>query len=192
MDEIIHIEQQPVAGENQHTVNARELHAFLEVGRDFTTWIKSRVTQYRFEQRVDFLIHRNGGTNAGRGGDRRSLNYTLTLDTAKELAMVERTDKGRQARRYFIECERRLRQHMPAEVPEGLAYFRLLATYENGQLKGIAHIPQSAAIVRTDSKESICQFILEGIRSKYVPVMADALATRVRIMSEALGGRATA
>jgi hypothetical protein len=51
----------------------------------------------------------------GRGGDRRSADYFLSLDMAKELAIVERTERGRQARRYFIDCEQQLRQLQRAE-----------------------------------------------------------------------------
>ncbi|MGT5122124.1 antA/AntB antirepressor family protein [Escherichia coli] len=90
--------------------NARDLHEFLEVRRDFSTWIKNRITEYGFAVDVDYiLVHQNRGIK-GRGGDRRSKDYHLTLDTAKELAMVERNEKGRQIRRYFIECERKLHQ----------------------------------------------------------------------------------
>jgi hypothetical protein len=53
------------------------------------------------------LIRQNGGTKAGRGGDRRSVNYHLSLGTAKELGMVEKNKQSRLIRRYFIECERR-------------------------------------------------------------------------------------
>ncbi|HBC1013458.1 TPA: antA/AntB antirepressor family protein, partial [Escherichia coli] len=90
--------------------NARDLHEFLDVRRDFSTWVKSRIEEYGFTADVDYiLIHQNGGIK-GRGGDRRSKDYHLTIDTAKELAMVERNEKGRQIRRYFIECERKLHQ----------------------------------------------------------------------------------
>ncbi|WP_226019998.1 antA/AntB antirepressor family protein [Serratia symbiotica] len=99
--------------------NARDLHEFLGVRRDFSTWIKNRIADYGFALGVDFLlVHQNGGIKKVRGGDRRSKDYHLTLDTAKELAMVERNDKGRQVRRYFIECEKQLRQkEMPTNPP---------------------------------------------------------------------------
>ncbi len=97
------------------TVNARELHAFLGVGKDFSTWIKGRIEQYNFLENRDFICSpvlgsKHGGHNA--------IDYHLTLDMAKELAMVERTDKGRQARQYFIECERRAKA--AAAEPSGL------------------------------------------------------------------------
>ena len=86
------------------TVNARELHSFLEVGKDFSTWIKGRIEQYDFIENIDYVVFPNSGENAsdspirgnqasGRGGDRRSIEYHVSLDMAKELAMVERNEK---------------------------------------------------------------------------------------------------
>ena len=108
-----------LAGQTVQLVDARLLHAFLGVGKDFTNWIKLRIRQYGFEQNRDYLTQTEEqfpfdspkrANQTGRGGDRRSVDYLLTLDMAKELAMVERTPRGRQARRYFIDCERQLRQ----------------------------------------------------------------------------------
>jgi anti-repressor protein len=91
------------------TADARELHACLGVGRDFTTWIKKRIAQYGFAEHVDYVVidSPNRGDQSGRGGDRRSVEYHLTLDMAKELAMVENNERGRATRRYFIEVEKR-------------------------------------------------------------------------------------
>jgi anti-repressor protein len=101
------------------TVNARELHTFLELGRDFSNWIKARIAQYGFEEGEDFILIRQNGRTKNQGGDRRSMNYFITLDMAKELAMGERNEKGKQARRYFIDCEKQLheQQHLPAATP---------------------------------------------------------------------------
>jgi anti-repressor protein len=114
---IIRITSHTVSGTQEQCVNARDLHNFLQVGRDFATWVKDRIAEYGFSEGYDFvLIHQNGGIKKGRGGDRRSIDYFLTLEMAKELAMVEKNDKGREARRYFIECERRAKQ--PRVDPE--------------------------------------------------------------------------
>jgi anti-repressor protein len=101
------------------TVNARDLHTFLELGRDFSNWIKARIAQYGFEEGEDFILIRQNGRTKNQGGDRRSMNYFITLDMAKELAMVERNEKGKQARRYFIDCEKQLHEqkHLPATTP---------------------------------------------------------------------------
>lgn len=90
--------------------DARELHSFLGVRKDFSSWIRERIADYGFIENEDFvLLTKIGEQRIGRGGHNRK-DYHLTLDTAKELAMVERNDKGRQIRRYFIECEKQLRQ----------------------------------------------------------------------------------
>ncbi|HHX9833116.1 TPA: antA/AntB antirepressor family protein [Salmonella enterica subsp. enterica] len=96
-----------ISNESALLCNARDLHTFLDVGKDFSTWIKGRVTEYGFVENQDYIaIPQKRGIGHGRGRK----DYHLTLDTAKELAMVERNEKGRQIRRYFIECEKQLRQ----------------------------------------------------------------------------------
>lgn len=115
--DLIELKPAAIGGKTIQTVNARELHAFLEVGKDYTTWIKDRIQQYGFLDEVDYTVFDspNLGNQTGRGGDRRSKEYHLSLSMAKELAMVERNDKGREARRYFIECERKLLDEKTAE-----------------------------------------------------------------------------
>lgn len=94
----------------ERNVSARDLWEFLEVRYDFSTWIKRRIEKYDFVENVDFtmvsLIPQNCGIK--RGGDRKSFDYILTLDMAKELCMIENNAKGREARRYFIACEKEL------------------------------------------------------------------------------------
>lgn len=87
-------------------VNARELHAFLESGWKFADWIKDRLEKYGFSRGDDYEVFLEIQKNPK--GGRPTTEYLLTMDTAKEIAMVENNEKGRQVRRYFIECEKRL------------------------------------------------------------------------------------
>ncbi|HRD65702.1 MAG TPA: antA/AntB antirepressor family protein [Candidatus Competibacter sp.] len=91
-----------IGARSVQAVNARDLHVFMEVGRDFSTWIKDRIEEYGFVEEEDFSPVLGKST-----GGRPAYDYLLTLDTAKELAMVERNAKGREVRRYFIECEQK-------------------------------------------------------------------------------------
>jgi phage anti-repressor protein len=96
---------------NEQLVDARQLHEFLKVGRDFSNWIKFRIEEYSFKEGLDFVKFDSPNLSISkRGGDRRSIDYHLTLDMAKELAMIERNAQGRQIRQYFIACEKKLRQ----------------------------------------------------------------------------------
>ena len=113
-NEILSLHSHLINEQTCDIVNAKDLHIFLDVGRHFAAWIKARITQYQFVENEDFILITPNGVTKSQGGDRRSLNYFITLDMAKELAMVERNDKGRQARRYFIECERQLKNTTPA------------------------------------------------------------------------------
>ncbi|EOL7968938.1 antA/AntB antirepressor family protein [Escherichia coli] len=98
--------------------NARDLHAFLGVKKVFAAWITNRISEYEFIENQDYILLSNlGKQTSGRGGHNRK-DYHLTLDTAKELAMVERNEKGRQIRRYFIECEKKLRNIQPVQTEQ--------------------------------------------------------------------------
>jgi phage anti-repressor protein len=106
MNHLVPVTIGQIGGQNIHTANARDLHAFLEVGKDFSNWIKDRIDQYDFSEHQDFEVFTEIGENPK--GGRPAKEYAISIDMAKELSMVERNSKGKQARRYFIECERRL------------------------------------------------------------------------------------
>ena len=105
--QLIPVTSSPINGQMMQMVDARLLHDFLLVRRDFSTWIRERIAEFDFAADEDFIVVAappiRGAGNRGKRTD-----YFLTLDMAKELAMVERTVRGRQARRYFIDCERQL------------------------------------------------------------------------------------
>ena len=112
MNELIKLQPQPINGTPTETVSARELHAFLEVQTRFNDWIKNRIEQYDFVENQDFLVVTKNLVTMTDAGEKATLikEYHITLDMAKELSMVERNDKGKQARRYFIECEKKLKE----------------------------------------------------------------------------------
>jgi phage anti-repressor protein len=93
-----------LSGAPVQLVDARLLHTFLEVGKDFSNWIKARIQDYGFIESQDFLLAKFGEQN-GSGGHNK-IDYFLSIDMAKELGMIERSAKGRQIRRYFLDMER--------------------------------------------------------------------------------------
>lgn len=101
MQELIPIGSASIEGDVIQTVNARDLHAFLGSNQDFTTWIKARIQKYGFVEGDDFTLHKTVERRVTKA------EYHVTIDMAKELSMVERSYQGKQARLYFLECERR-------------------------------------------------------------------------------------
>ena len=90
--------------EGLRAVSARELHTFLQSKQQFADWIKNRIEKYGLIEAQDFVTF---SENYEKG--RPMIEYVLTLDSAKELSMVEANERGQQARRYFIECEKQLK-----------------------------------------------------------------------------------
>ncbi|EDZ9929764.1 phage antirepressor Ant [Salmonella enterica] len=109
-----------ISNESVLLCDARELHGFLEVGKRFASWITERLTEYKFVENQDYISFSQNREKPQ--GGRPTKDYHLTLDTAKELAMVERNEKGRQIRRYFIECEKQLRQQQTLPAPKPLVH----------------------------------------------------------------------
>ncbi|EAB5282909.1 phage antirepressor Ant [Campylobacter jejuni] len=90
-------------GAEINSVNAREIYKIINSEQEFANWIKNRISHYSFIENQDYIIE----LVYTKGRPRKE--YYVTLDMAKELCMVENNEKGRQARRYFIECEKRLK-----------------------------------------------------------------------------------
>jgi anti-repressor protein len=110
--ELITLTTAQIGGEKTNSVNARELHAFLEIGTAFKDWIARRITEYQFKDGQDFCSFLSETPNGGRPAK----EYAITLDMAKELSMVERNAKGKEARQYFIECEKRVKSGEGARI----------------------------------------------------------------------------
>lgn len=108
MSELIPIQDKDGA----QAVMGRDLHAFLEVGADYRHWFP-RMVAYGFEEGKDYAV-KNDRVQDTLGREREALNHIVSLDMAKEISMIQRTDKGKQARAYFLECERRAKE--PAEL----------------------------------------------------------------------------
>lgn len=108
MEEIIKITEH----NGKRAVNARELHQFLESKYQFANWIQERITKYGFVENQDYEVFKENLKNSN--GGRPQIEYALSVDMAKELSMVENNEKGRLARKYFIECEKIAREGMVA------------------------------------------------------------------------------
>ncbi|ADY27812.1 prophage antirepressor (plasmid) [Deinococcus proteolyticus MRP] len=97
-------------------VDARTLHAQLHVGRDFSTWIRSRLEEVEAVENQDFIVLDGSPISGSKWGGANRRDYWLVLDIAKEIAMLERNEYGKAIRRYFIEVERRYRERQAAAL----------------------------------------------------------------------------
>ena len=91
-------------GNDRITLSARELHEFLGIGTEFAKWMQ-RMCEYGFSENQDYRVFVKNDDNSK--GGRPSTDYEITLDMAKEIAMIQRSDKGKEVRQYFLELVRR-------------------------------------------------------------------------------------
>lgn len=87
------------------TLSARELHEFLGVSTRYNDWIK-RMVEYGFNENTDYQAITQKRVTA-QGNETSFIDHEITLDMAKEIAMIQRSDKGKEVRQYFLELERR-------------------------------------------------------------------------------------
>jgi len=112
----------------KQVVSARDLHQYLDATERFSQWIE-RQFQYGFIENVDYVGCKEFHTLA-----KQELNdFALTIDCAKEISMLQKSEKGKQARMYFIECEKRLNKPM-SQIELILHSAQMLADMERKQL----------------------------------------------------------
>lgn len=122
MKELIRVTTETIGNRQIKTCSARELHEFLQVGKDFSTWVNARIDKYGYKNHRDFEafeVFPNSGENPnGESGGRPRKEYTITLNMAKELAMVENSPMGVLVRNYFIKCEEAVTTILPLMAQE--------------------------------------------------------------------------
>ena len=101
MNEVIKV---TVNDNHEPIVSGRQLHEALGVNSNYTTWF-DRMTDYGFTENEDYVLLSNFGNQTGRGGHNK-VDHIIKLDMAKEIAMIQRTDKGKEVRQYFIQVEK--------------------------------------------------------------------------------------
>jgi len=109
ISQLIPINSQKISRKGTQAVNARDVHEFLEVKKDFSNWIKDKIKNYDFIEGQDFVCSPNLASKTGSGGHNIK-EYFVSLDMAKELSMVQNNPKGKEARKYFIQCETTLKE----------------------------------------------------------------------------------
>ena len=109
MNQLINITQNE---NNESVVSGRELHEFLEVKTPYHIWFE-RMTEYGFTENVDFIGFEQKSSKLG---GRPSVDHALKIDMAKEISMIQRTAKGKEARQYFIQVEKEYKQQQQAPL----------------------------------------------------------------------------
>lgn len=127
MKELIRIDRTQINGAEVNSVNARDLHKVLESKYQFADWIKTRLEETDARENIDYIVFSEKSEKG-----RPLIEYALTTDIAKEIAMLERNEIGKKVRRYFIEVEKAYKQTFV--VPQTLSEALYLAA---GQAKQI-------------------------------------------------------
>lgn len=134
---------------NEQLVSGRELYEFLEVATPYTQWFE-RMVEYGFTENVDF-IGLSQKSEKPQGG-RPTIDHVMTIDMAKEISMIQRTEKGKQARQYFIQVEKEYRKELKKTLSDPREQLRLF--YQFGE--------QTA--VRVDAIEKDVSILKETMR----------------------------
>ena len=96
--------------DGRQLVSGRELHEFLEIRTKYKDWFR-RMVEYGFEEEIDFIrVAQKRATNNLKNPVTTVIDHAISIDMAKEISMIQRTEKGKIARQYFINCEKKLKE----------------------------------------------------------------------------------
>ena len=158
MTNIITITKNEIGNAELNSVNARDIHNYLQVNSKFADWIKRAIVKYDFKENIDFTVLKN---EYAEKWEFSPTEYIVTMDMAKELAMLENNPKGRETRKYFINCEKELQKNSPYAALQEIATFQ---KRQLDQLQGMGdilinqqvQISNLANIVVNLSKQNSC------------------------------------
>ena len=180
MTNIITITKNEIGNAELNSVNARDIHNYLQVKTRFNDWINRAITKYDFKENIDFysFLSKTSG--------RPEKEYIVTMDMAKELAMLENNPKGRETRKYFINCEKELQKSSPYAALQEIATFQ---KRQLEQLQGMGdilinqqvQISNLANIVVNLSKQNSCDITQNEQSNKKVIKNKDAISIDFKI-----------
>lgn len=109
----IAISTTPIAGQSVQTARARDIHKELGVKKDFSDWVKVQINRADLVENADYVTVPLKGV----GGKFDSVEYHMTIESGKHIAMMSATAKGKEVRNYFIECEKKATKPLTAATP---------------------------------------------------------------------------
>ena len=134
---------------NRITLSARDLHEFLEINTQYTKWFE-RMADYGFNENIDYQAISQKRLTA-QGNETTYTDHQITIEMAKEIAMLQRNEKGKQARQYFIELEKKWNSP-EAVINRALEYSRKQVKalmLENSELKPKAIFADAVSASKT-------------------------------------------
>lgn len=168
MNDLITISAGAIGGQAVQTVNARDLHSSLGVGKDFSNWVKTQIKRADLVENKDFLKVAQKGELSATG--QTSVEYHLTVEAAKNVAMLSGTAKGKEIRAYFIECERKalapslpmVRDPRTAMMIETLIKFDQVEQEQARQSMELAKLQENVAVIEARTQPENKHFTVMG------------------------------
>lgn len=174
-----------IQNQSVQLINARELHNFLQSKQHFSDWIKKRISDYGFEENLDFIgVHKKMITEAGFFGSRQKevKEYHITFDMAKELCMLERSEIGSQARRHFIKME----QHAIALTTEMQAQMLAIPTFLRNNPDELARLittAQTAFLTANPQAKDFLRYREMGLSYREIGTLLGKIKDSVKWMA---------
>ena len=160
MDSLIKIS---INENKEQVVSGRDLHEFLEVGTQYTKWFERKVEKYGFIENIDFATISQNRLTA-QGNETTYKEHILKLSMAKELAMLENNEKGKQARLYFIKCEEEYKKQRQDKLPQTYiqALERLLESEKEKERLKLENIQQKQQLIEYEPKVTYYDLVLKS------------------------------
>lgn len=165
----IAINSRQVGEELTPTINGRELHRELGIGKDYTTWAKAQIKRARFAENHDFVLLTQKGEQLSSGA-KWITEYHFTVEAGKHIGMLSGTSKGREIREYFLECERQvkaagvpvIRNARTAALIEALVRQDAIEQEQLRQATEIAHLQENLAVIEARTQPENKHFTVLG------------------------------
>lgn len=158
MNSLIQITKNMINGVEINSINAREIHEYLEIKTPFSMWIKRAIEKYDFLENEDFTTHKFVN------GKATQIDYVVSFDMAKELCIVEPNEKGKETRKYFIAVEKQYQQQIkPLTLNEQIALIAQGHQEVNKRLDEIEHKIENEITLTSAQKYHLKQLVTKKV-----------------------------